>query len=257
MHKEIEIFFNSIITDINECDYATISKGVMAIKDNKKNNVAQQKINDQIAKITNTKLQEFLHNKPHEDIAELSKLFQKVVSQQKTKQQKANNTPCIEGNTNITSPKIINDMNQHIFIEQFTDGSGNEVCLYGIGFNNKTKMIHIVHCNDDINKECNVKVINVSVIDYILNDMKNETTLTFNILNTPLYKYLYNTDIITTNNFMLMKQGFKMKTLIDDIVAHFKTEMYAQYKIQVHDMLPYDDEYKTIIKKINELLLSS
>ena len=44
---------------------------------------------------------------------------------------------------------------------------------------------------------------------------------------------------------------------IDDIVAHFKTEMYAQYTIQVHDMLPYDDEYKTIIKKINELLLSS
>jgi hypothetical protein len=257
MHKEIEIFFNSIINDINECDYATISKGVMAIKDNKKNKVAPQKINDQIAKITNIKLQEFLYNKPHEDIAELSKLFQKVVSQYNTKQQKANNTPCIEGNTNINSPKIINDMNQHIFIEQFTDENGNKVCLYGIAFNNKTKMIHIVHCNDDIKKECNVKVINVSVIDYIINDLKNETTLTFNMLNTPLYKYLYNTDIITTNNDMLMKQGFNMKTLIDDIVAHFKTEMYAQYTIQVHDMLPYDDEYKTIIKKINELLLSS
>ena len=255
MHKEIEIFFNSIITDINECDYATISKDVMAIKDNKKNNVAQQKINDRITKITNSKLQEFLHNKPHEDIAELSKLFQKVVSQQKTKQQKANNTPCIEVNTNINSPKIINDMNQHIFIEQFTDESNNKVCLYGIGFNNKTKMIHIVHCNDDINKECNIKVINVSVIDYVLNDIKNETTLTFNILNAPLYKYLDNTDFITTNNDKLMKQGFNMKRLIDDIVTHFKTEMYAQYTIQVHDMLPYDDEYKTITKKINELLL--
>ena len=255
MHKEIEIFFNSIITDINECDYATISKDVMAIKDNKKNNVAQQKINDRIAKITNTKLQEFLHNKPHEEIAELSKLFQKVVSQQKTKQQKANNTPCIEANTNINSPKIINDMNQHIFIEQFTDESNNKECLYGIAFNNKTKMIHIVHCNDDINKECNIKVINVSVIDYVLNDIKNETTLTFNILNAPLYKYLDNTDFITTNNDKLMKQGFNMKALIDDIVTHFKTEMYAQYTIQVHDMLPYDDEYKTITKKINELLL--
>ena len=255
MHKEIEIFFNSIITDINECDYATISKDVMAIKDNKKNNVAQQKINDRIAKITNTKLQEFLHTKPHEEIAELSKLFQKVVSQQKTKQQKANNTPCIEVNTNINSPKIINDMNQHIFIEQFTDESNNKVCLYGIGFNNKTKMIHIVHCNDDINKECNIKVINVSVIDYVLNDIKNETTLTFNILNAPLYKYLDNTDFITTNNDKLMKQGFNMKRLIDDIVTHFKTEMYAQYTIQVHDMLPYDDEYKTLTKKINELLL--
>ena len=255
MHKEIEIFFNSIITDINECDYATISKDVMAIKDNKKNNVAQQKINDRIAKITNTKLQEFLHTKPHEEIAELSKLFQKVVSQQKTKQQKANNTPCIEVNTNINSPKIINDMNQHIFIEQFTDESNNKVCLYGIAFNNKTKMIHIVHCNDDINKECNIKVINVSVIDYVLNDIKNETTLTFNILNAPLYKYLDNTNIIITNNEMLMKQGFNMKKLIDDFVTHFKTEMYAQYTTQVHDMLPYDDEYKTIIKKINELLL--
>ena len=55
--KEIEIFFNSIINDINDCDYAPISKAVMAIKDNKRNNVAQQKINEQIAKITNTKLQ--------------------------------------------------------------------------------------------------------------------------------------------------------------------------------------------------------
>ena len=189
----------------------------------------------------------------------MSKLFQKVLSQRNTKKQKKgiSDIPCIEDNANINLEKIIKDVNHYMFIEQFTDKNGNKVCLYGIAFNNKTKVIHIVYCNDDINNnDSHIRVINFSVIDYILKDIKNETTLTFNILNAPLYKYLYNTDIITTNNDALMKQGFNMKTLIDDIVAHFKNEMYAQYTIQVHDILPYDDEYKTITKKVNELLSS-
>ena len=255
--KEIEIFFNSIITEISEEDYTSISKEVMAVKDKKKNNVAQQKINLHIEKIPNVKLQEFLQSKPHEDIAKLSKLLQKAASQRNNSNtNKQTDTLSVESNTNINSEKIIKDKNQHVFIEQFTDKTDTKVCLYGIAVNNKTKAIHVVYCNEDTNNDSHIRILNFSVVDYILKDINNETTLTFNILNTPLYKYLYNTDIITWNSETLIKQGFNMKLLIGDIVSHFKSEMFAQYTTQVHDVLPYDDECKTITKKLKELLSS-
>lgn len=255
--KEIEIFFNSIITNINECDYASISKTVMKIKDLKKNKEPQSKITEHINKIQNTALQEFLTNKPHEDIIELSKLFQKASSRINTntstsKKQKTQNN----NNTQINIQTIINDTkHQHIYIEQFTDKHSNKMCLYGIAINNKAKQIHIVYCNDDMND--NIRTINFSAIDYIVNDFHNETSLTFNILKQPLYKYLYHTEINSTyNDNDLMKQGLNMKLLIDDIVLFFKAEVFVQYTIQVHDVLAYDDDYKTITKKINELLSS-